>query len=355
MSQARSQSSPCTSTSTRISSGNRDRRVRVVELDGHLVGQLVPALVVLDEAPHDVLQRRADEEVLLPEPQLTAARRAIVRIEHLRQVLRLVLLLDGLDVVPLVEVPKVEVLRRLGRPEPHVVDRARVVTRHRRVEGHRQDVLRVHPVEPQHALVVDDLDDAPAELHRVEHLGTRELPGVALPEPVVRILHLIAPLDPLVEHAVLVADAVAVARQRERRHRIEEAGGQAPEAAVAERGVQLHLVDPVEIELEVRQRVATALVEPHVHQAVRQQAAGQELHREVVDPLGVRPVVAAHGLHPALDQSFADGVGGRVEPVAGRGGERVLAERVDQAIRQRAPERFPIASERVVSEPVDVK
>ena len=49
--------------------------------------------------------------------------RRVVRVQHLRQVLGLGLLLDGLDVVAFVEVLEVEVARRLGRPEAHVVHR----------------------------------------------------------------------------------------------------------------------------------------------------------------------------------------------------------------------------------------
>ena len=56
--------------------GHGHRRVRVVELDGDLVGQGRPVVVRAAEAGDDVGQRAADEEVLLDEPQRLAARRS---------------------------------------------------------------------------------------------------------------------------------------------------------------------------------------------------------------------------------------------------------------------------------------
>ena len=75
----------------------------VVELDRDLVGQQIERFVLLVEAREDVLQRGADEEILLLQPQLAPHVRRVVRVEHLGEVLRLVLLLDRLDVVALLK------------------------------------------------------------------------------------------------------------------------------------------------------------------------------------------------------------------------------------------------------------
>ncbi len=48
----------------------------------------------------------------------------------------------------------------------------------------------------------------------------------------------------------MVTDAVADDRQRERRAAVEEAGGEAAEAAVAEPGVALALADVFEVEAD---------------------------------------------------------------------------------------------------------
>ena len=118
----------------------------------------------------------------------------------------------------------------------------------------------------------------------------------------VRIFDLAAVVDALREHAVLVADAVAEAGQPQRRHRIEKAGGEPAEAAVAQRRIRFERVQLVEIEAQSAQRLAAHVVQTERDQRIRERAPRQKLHRQVVDALGVLLVVAAHGVHPALDQ-----------------------------------------------------
>ena len=69
----------------RISSGTAMRRVRVVELDGDLLGQRAPVGVAAPEAPHEVGQRAGDEEILLHEAQALAHARGVVGVEHARE------------------------------------------------------------------------------------------------------------------------------------------------------------------------------------------------------------------------------------------------------------------------------
>ena len=56
-----------------------------------------------------------------------------------------------------------------------------------------------------------------------------------------RCAYLVAVLEALLEHAVLVTDAVAPGGHVEGGHRVEEAGGEAAETSVAERRVLLLL------------------------------------------------------------------------------------------------------------------
>src|SRR6266702_7451014 len=94
------------------------------------------------------------------------------------------------------------------------------------------------------------LHRAPAEMHHVLDLGPRKLPWIARAQPVIRRLDLLAVDNLLTEHAVFVTDAVAEARNAERRHRIEEAGRQPAEAAVAERGVRLDIGERFHVHAE---------------------------------------------------------------------------------------------------------
>ena len=69
--------------------------------------------------------------------------------------------------------------------------------------------------------------------------------------------------------------------------------------------------------------------------AVHQGAPHQELQGKVINPLGVIDVIAAHGLHPAVDQAVAHHVGRSKESVAIGGGNRVFTYRIDQAVGKR--------------------
>ncbi len=158
------------------------------------------------------------------------------------------------------------------------------------------------------ALLIIELHHVAAEFHREKHLRPGEIPRIAVAQPVVRMLHLVAVLDALDEHAVLVADPVSIARQAHGRHGIEKAGGKPAEPAIAQGSVRLQLAEAVDIKLEIRKRFPAFLIEAHVQQAVRKQTAGQELQGKIIDTLGIGLVVAAHGLHPALDEALAHGV-----------------------------------------------
>ena len=69
-----------------------------------------------------------------------------------------------------------------------------------------------------------------------------------------RIAHLSAVLDALREDAVLVADAVAVGGQADGGHGVEEAGGQPAEAAVAQAGVLLDVLQLLDVQTHLARR-----------------------------------------------------------------------------------------------------
>ncbi len=77
-----------------------------------------------------------------------------------------------------------------------------------------------------------------AEPDVMDDLRPLELPRIAEGQPVLRVFLLRAVLDHLAEQAVVVADAVAAGRDGERRHAFHKARREAPQAAIAERGVR---------------------------------------------------------------------------------------------------------------------
>ncbi len=125
--------------------------------------------------------------------------------------------------------------------------------------------------------------------------------------------------DVLREHAVLVADAVAEGGQAERRHRVEEAGRQPPQAAVAQRRVGfllLHVLEPPRVGRHGRGGVA-AQVERR--QRVAEAAADQELHRQVIDAARLGGALRGLGLDPALGQLLPRHLGDGAHQVGGVG------------------------------------
>ena len=126
-----------------------------------------------------------------------------------------------------------------------------------------------------------------------------------------------AVLDRLPENAVFVAQAVAHRRDLQRGQRVDEAGRQPAQAAVAQAGVRFRLDDFLPVLSRVRlQIVADELLDAEVDDVVDQRAADQKLHRQVVDPLGVRAVVGLLRQQPALGQQIAQRAGDRLEALA---------------------------------------
>ena len=264
--------------------GHGDRRMRVVHLHRELlVEALRRNLLHLADAQH-VLQRAAHEEVLLLEAQLLAARLLVVGIQNLGEVLAGHLLVDRAVVVAAIERAEVEGLRRLGLPQAQRVRRVDVITEDRRVVGNAIDDAARHPARALATeLVVPDLGVA-AELHLAAPLGPRDLPGIAVAQPLVGLLHLPAVDDLLLEDAELVADAVAQRRHLERRQRIDEAGREAAEAAVAQARLVLLGQQLLEIQPELGHRGARGVVDAEIDEVVAEVRAHQELGRQIRRP-----------------------------------------------------------------------
>ena len=268
--------------------GNDHRRVRIVDVESDLLRELahvraVDALEVLDR----VLQRRADEEVFLHQAQLLAVIGVVLRIEHLGNLRRDgVAVLRGAVVIARGELFKVEVLRQHGAPRAQAIHHVAVVADDRQIIRHSDDVFRVLEGDVIRAAhpVFDHLA-AEADLHRVA-LG-RNLPGVAVGQPLVRHLDLLAIHDALTEQAVFIADGAAHRRQVQRRQRIEEARGQTAQTAVAQRRFRLLVKHAPQGQPQLLERLFIFLGGAKVEQVVVQPAAGQKLDGEVIQALGL--------------------------------------------------------------------
>ena len=90
------------------------------------------------------------------------------------------------------------------------------------------------------------------------------------------------------------------------------------------------------LEIKVHDFLARGLpdegIEQHVRDVVRQRAPDQELHREVVSPLRILPVVSCLRPHPPLRQHVTHRPRDGLEAIAGAGGLRV-----DHVVEEQVP------------------
>ena len=149
-------------------------------------------------------------------------------------------------------------------------------------------------------------------------LGTAQLKGIAVFEPLVRNLDLIAILNLLLEHAIVVADAAAVRRVSESRQRIQEAGSQSSQTAVAKGSVRLLILDQVQITAQLLKRLLDLIVEGQVNQVIAQGAPHQELHGHIVHNLRILLLHLLLSRQPGVDDGILGSQGHRVENMARR-------------------------------------
>ena len=125
--------------------GDRDARMRVVELDRGPLRQEMQIAVGAQVARHQILQRGGDEEIFLPQAQFAAGRRFVARIEDLRDRLRARLLDQRADMIAAVEGVEPQRVDRARGPQPQRIHVAAAPSDDRRVVGDRLDGLVRQP------------------------------------------------------------------------------------------------------------------------------------------------------------------------------------------------------------------
>ncbi len=101
-------------------------------------------------------------------------------------------------------------------------------------------------------------------------------------EPRVGLFVLHAVLKGLAEQAEMIAQTYAVAGQIQRCQRVEEAGRQTAQTAVAQRGFRLHLFDIGKALAGGSQCIAGFIVQPQIDEVVGQQLADEKFGADIV-------------------------------------------------------------------------
>ena len=253
------------------------------------------------------MQRAGDEEVLLLQPQRAARRGGVVGVEDLGDRLRVDLVGDRALVIADVEQLEVELAGGPRPPQPEEVDGGGAPTGNQGVVRLAEDPLLGLPADRQPTVGVGGVDRAAAEADLDHVVGLGELPGVAVVKPRVGALDLAAVAEALAEDPVFVAEAVAHRGDVEGRHRVEVAGGEAAEAAVAERGLRVELEQAVEGNGGRLESPPRQLQSARDQQVLRQLAAREVLGGEVIDELRVGLELGLGGPPPAVHEAVAHG------------------------------------------------
>ena len=246
------------------------------------------------------------------------------RIQHPRDRFRPRAFLQRADVVAGVELVEQDRVDRLRRPQPERIHPRPAPADDGRIERHCQHVLARLPFEPRRAIRLGNRHHLPAEPDLVRTLAPLEFPRVAVRQPVFRQFDLPALAHFLPEQPVDVADTVAIGRDLDRRHRLEEARRQPAEAAIAQRRIRLEIDQVTEVDVEILQRFPHRLHHPDIAHRIAHQATDEELEAEVIDPLVRRPPRFAARRHPLIDNAIADGEDRRPQPVMRSRNNRVL-------------------------------
>ena len=228
--------------------------VGVVDLDGGVVCQIMVIAAPGGTLSQNELGTGRDHQVLLVHPQAAACLIGIVRVEEEGQVLVDGSFIEGNAVVDdaLIDGVKVKQVQGVGAAL---------------VAGNGQ------LVQPGSVFLA-------RQLHRVGDVGLF-CPAVG-GEPRVGLFVLHAVLKGLVEQAEVIPQAHAVAGQVQRCQRVEEAGSQTAQTAVAQRRFRLHLFDIGKALADGSQCIAGFIVQSQIDEVVGQQLADEKFGADIV-------------------------------------------------------------------------
>ena len=288
--------------------GDHESRVRVVDLDDVMLGEVPDRAIPRAVGAHDALRRGGDEEILLAEAERLALQVIVRRIEHLGDDLGHRAVLERLHIVAGGEGVHVEIVGAVRLPEAEGVHARVVIARDEHVARHGDDGLITHELAVIVAELIPVRLDAAAEANLHGVLIARDEPALGRGAPIVGDLGLAAVFYLLAEHAELIAETVSRGGDVLRGHAVHIAGGETAQTAVAEAGVRLGLKDIGGGAAHILQRAGERLGHAEVKRVLHQAAAHQELHGQIMHlALGRR--AALERQNAAHDLADDDGAG----------------------------------------------
>ncbi len=177
-----------------------------------------------------------------------------------------------------------------------------------------------------------DRIDPPAKADLVTGLAPLKLPRIAVRQPGFGQFHLPAVGNFLPEHAVHIADAIAIGWHVRRRHALHETGGQTAKPAITQRRVRLQRRDNVYIDAQRGKRGLHVVQHFHIGRGIAHQAADQKFQRQIIDPPPFFLIGFLGRRDPGVDHPVADGKDDGVQPVVRLGGGGILADAIGEPL-----------------------
>ena len=230
----------------------------------------------------------------------------ILGVKHLGDHFRHLHFFHGFHVLAFAEGTQIDALLAAGAPRAQGVDAFVVIADDGHIVGHCVDGIRADGAVAFPAVFLVLLHMA-AELNLAGVLGSGDFPHVAVGQPVIWQLHLLAVHHLLAEQAVLVADGRAHGGQAFAGQTIHKAGRQTAQTTVAQRGFRLLGQHVAELDAQFVQRLGVQILTAKVDEVAVQAAAHQKFNRKIIDPLAVLLVAFFAGNHPAIHDLIPGG------------------------------------------------
>ena len=226
----------------------------------------------------------------------------IIRVKDFNNTLGQILLLNRFLIITLVKGIQIELYQRLCIPDSQGIDNTVVVSHNRQIIRHSHDrliaVLNIH-IAPKFLIVFNS--DITAEFDLLRIFRTLNLKWIAVLEPVIRDLYLLTVHDLLLKHTVFITNSTAVSRIIQCGQGFNEAGCQTAKAAIAKSRIRLLVFHDIDIQSHLLKDFCHFLITAEIDQIVAQGTAHQELHRQIINGLGILFLVFLVGIQPLIN------------------------------------------------------
>ena len=203
----------------------------------------------------------------------------VIRVEYVNDQFCKVFLLHCLVVISSVELIQFEVCDRFCVPYTQRIDYVVSISNDRHIVGNSENgliILLDKDVFSSLRILLET--DVSSETNFLCVLFSAEFKRISLFQPVVRHFNLVTVFNFLLEHTVTIADAASICRVIQRCKGIKETCCKSSQTAVSESRVRLLVLDHVEVESHLVERLFYIFVNCHVDKVISKGTAHKKFH-----------------------------------------------------------------------------